>query len=152
MRTGEQFKKDIISDMRIELAEEFDKNFTRKAFFTNKWKKRRNPNALGSLLVVTGSLRRSIQAKETPDGVRFTSNQPYATLHNEGGKGSVTVRQHTRKSKKGKTYTVRQHARAVKVPQRQFVGDGEHTQRIIENVINDNLEQYNQELIKALKK
>ena len=91
-------KNNIIADMRVELAEEFDKNFTRKAFFTDKWKKRRNPNALGSLLVFTGSLRRSIQAKETPDGVRFTSNQPYATLHNEGGKGSVTVRQHTRKS------------------------------------------------------
>lgn len=152
MRTGEQLKKDIISDMRVELAEEFDKNFTRKAFFTNKWKKRRNPNALGSLLVVTGSLRRSIQAKETPDGVRFTSNQPYATLHNEGGNGSVTVRHHTRKSKKGKSYTVRQHNRAVNVPQRQFVGDGQDTQRIINNVIDDNLEQYNQEIIKALKK
>lgn len=152
MKTPEQLKKDIISDMRVELAEEFDKNFTRKAFFTNKWKKRRNPNALGSLLVVTGSLRRSIQAKETPDGVLFTSNQPYATLHNEGGKGSVTVRQHTRKSKKGKSYTVRQHNRAVNVPQRQFVGDGQDTQRIIKNVIDDNLEQYNQEIIKALKK
>ena len=152
MKTPEQLKKDIISDMRVELAEEFDKNFTRKAFFTNKWKKRRNPNAPGSLLVVTGSLRRSIQAKETPDGVRFTSNQPYATLHNEGGKGSVTVRQHTRKSKKGKSYTVRQHNRAVNVPQRQFVGDGQDTQRIIKNVIDDNLEQYNQEIIKALKK
>ena len=152
MLDPQTLKKNIIADMRVELAEEFDKNFTRKAFFTNKWKKRRNPNALGSLLVVTGSLRRSIQAKETPDGVRFTSNQPYATLHNEGGKGSVTVRQHTRKSKKGKSYTVRQHNRAVNVPQRQFVGDGQDTQRIIKNVIDDNLEQYNQEIIKALKK
>ena len=42
MITGEQLKKNIISDMRVELAEEFDKNFTRKAFFTDKWKKRRN--------------------------------------------------------------------------------------------------------------
>lgn len=152
MRNAQQLKKDIISDMRVELAEEFDRNFTRKAFFTKKWKKRKDPNALGSLLVVTGSLRRSIQAKETPDGVRFTSNQPYATLHNEGGKGSVTVRQHTRTSKKGKTYAVRQHNRTVNVPQRQFVGDGQDTQRIIKNVIDDNLEQYNQEIIKALKK
>ena len=62
MITGEQLKNNIIADMRVELAEEFDKNFTRKAFFTDKWKKRRNPNALGSLIVVTGSLRRSIQA------------------------------------------------------------------------------------------
>ena len=112
MRTPEQLKKDIISDMRVDLAEEFDKNFNRKAFFTEKWKKRRNPYALGSLLVVTGSLRKSIQAKETPIGVTFTSNQPYTTLHNEGGKGSVTVRQHTRKSKKGKNYTVKQIGRA----------------------------------------
>ncbi len=147
-----QLKKDIISDMRVELHDEFDRNFTRKAFFTNKWKKRRDPNALGSLLVVTGSLRRSIQASETPDGVRFTSNQPYATLHNEGGKTSVTVRQHTRKSKKGNTYTVRQHTRAVNMPQRQFVGDGAETQRIIQGVIDDNVQRYNQELIKALRK
>ena len=103
-------------------------------------------------MVVTGSLRKSIQAKETPIGVTFTSNQPYTTLHNEGGKGSVTVRQNTRKSKKGKNYTVKQHTRAVKVPQRQFVGDGKETRQIIENVINENLERYNQELIKTLKK
>jgi phage gpG-like protein len=147
-----QLKKDIISDMRVELHDEFDRNFTRKAFFTNKWKKRRDPNALGSLLVVTGSLRRSIQATETATGVRFTSNQPYATLHNEGGKGTVTVRQHYRKSKKGNTYAVRQHLRTVNMPQRQFVGDGPETQRIIQGVIDDNVNRYNQELIKALRK
>lgn len=151
MRDAQQLKKDIISDMRVELAEEFDRNFTRKAFFTEKWKKRRNQNALGSLLVVTGSLRRSIQTSETDSGVRFTSNQPYATLHNEGGKGSVMVRQHTRKSKKGKTYTVRQHTRTINMPQRQFVGNGKETQRIIQTVINDNLEQFNQEMTKTLK-
>lgn len=68
-------KKNIISDLRVELAEEFDKNFQRKAFFTERWKKNRNPNARGSLLVVTGTLRRSIQASETPDGVRFTKSR-----------------------------------------------------------------------------
>ena len=83
--------------------------------------------------------------------MRFTSNQPYATLHNEGGKGSVTVRKHQRK-RKGNTHNVRQHMRKVNMPQRQFVGDGQDTQRIIKNVIDDNLEQYNQEIIKALKK
>lgn len=152
MRNAQQLKKDIISDMRVELAEEFDRNFTRKAFFTKKWKKRKDPNTLGSLLVVTGSLRRSIQAKETPDGVRFTSNQPYATVHNEGAKGSVTVRQHTRRSKKGKTYTVKSHSRTINMPQRQFVGDGKETRSIIQKVINDNLEQFNQEITKTLKK
>ena len=143
-------KKNIISDLRVELSDEFDRNFQRKAFFTERWKKRRNPNARGSLLVVTGTLRRSIQASETPDGVRFTSNVPYATVHNEGGKGSVTVRKHQRK-RKGNTHTVRQHMRKVNMPQRQFVGDGKETQRIIQSVIDDNLQQYNNELTKALR-
>ena len=42
----------ILTDMRVELTEEFDE---RKAFFTDKWKKRANPNAKGSLLIVTGT-------------------------------------------------------------------------------------------------
>lgn len=144
-------KKNIISDLRVELSDEFDRNFQRKAFFTDRWKKRRNPNARGSLLVVTGTLRRSIQGSETPDGVRFTSNVTYATIHNEGGKGSVTVRKHQRK-RKGNTHNVRQHMRKVNMPQRQFVGDGKETQRIIQSVIDHNIQQYNNELTKALRK
>lgn len=34
----QQLKRNILSDMRVELTEEFDKNFERKAFFTDKWK------------------------------------------------------------------------------------------------------------------
>lgn len=34
MMDGEQLKRNILKDMRTELADEFDKNFDRKAFFT----------------------------------------------------------------------------------------------------------------------
>ncbi len=44
----DQLKRNILSDMRVELAEEFDRNFERKAFFTRKWKPRRL-NRRGSL-------------------------------------------------------------------------------------------------------
>lgn len=37
---SEQLKRNILSDMRVELTEKFDKNFERKAFFSDKWKKR----------------------------------------------------------------------------------------------------------------
>lgn len=151
MRTGEQLKKDIIRDMRVELSDEFDANFNRKAFFTERWKKRRDTAARGSLLVVTGKLRRSIQAQETADGVRFSSQVPYATLHNEGGTGSVSIRSHTRTSRRGKTHNVRQHTRKINVPQRQFVGDGDETQRIISEVINDNITAYTHQLNNTLK-
>ena len=45
---SEQLKRNILSDMRVELTKEFDKNFERKAFFSDKWKRRANPNAKGS--------------------------------------------------------------------------------------------------------
>ena len=138
--------------MRVDLTEEFDRNFTRKAFFTKKWAKRKDPHALGSLLIVTGTLRRSIQAHQESNGVRFTSQVPYATLHNEGGSGSVTVRSHKRKSRKGKTHTVRQHQRTINMPQRQFVGDSKEVRDIIGRCIADNVQRYNKELTKALKK
>ena len=152
MIDAEQLKKNIIRDMRVELSEEFDKNFERKAFFTKKWKKRADPNAKGSLLVVTGTLRRSIKAEERPNGVLFSSAVPYAKIHNEGGKGTKSVRAHTRRSKNGKTYTVKAHMRKFTMPQRQFVGDGKRTQEIIKGVINDNLADFNMQLSKFIKK
>lgn len=150
---GDQLKKDILSDMRVELTEEFDKNFTRKAFFTDKWKRRKDPSAKGSLLLVTGTLRRSIQSSVTDKGVRFTSQVPYATIHNEGGKGTQTVREHYRTNKHtGKSYKVRSHQRRFNMPQRQFIGDGQQTQNLVRTVIEDNLRKLNMSLIKFIKK
>ncbi|MBR6192510.1 MAG: phage virion morphogenesis protein [Prevotella sp.] len=149
--TGEDIKRRILSDMKVELADEFDQNFRRKAFFTEAWKARRDPTANGSLLLVTGTLRRSIQSSITPKGVRFTSNVPYASMHNEGLKGSVTVKGHWRKGKTGKQHKVKQHSRKVDMPKRQFVGDGPRTQSIIKGVIHDTLKEFEEELKKQLK-
>ena len=142
----------ILSDMRVELTEEFDKNFERKAFFTDKWKKRANPDAKGSLLIVTGTLRRSIRSEVRGNGVCFSSAVPYASIHNEGGTGTKPVRAHTRRGKKGKTHQVKAHTRKFKMPQRQFIGDGKRTQEIIKGVIIDNLKDFNVQLTKVLKK
>lgn len=148
----EQLKRNILNDMRVELSEEFDRNFMRKAFFTKKWKRRADPNAKGSLLIVTGTLRRSIRSEVKGDGVRFTSAVPYASIHNEGGSGTKSVRQHTRTSRKGRQYTVRAHTRRFTMPQRQFVGDGKRTQELIKGVIDDNLKDFDMQLSKFIKK
>ena len=142
----------ILSDMRVELTEEFDKNFERKAFFTDKWKKRANPNAKGTLLMVTGTMRRSIKSEVRGNGVRFSSAVPYASIHNEGGTGTKPVKAHTRRGKKGKTHQVKAHMRRFKIPQRHFIGDGKRTQEIIKGVIIDNLKDFNVQLTKVLKK
>ena len=142
-------KHRILQDLRVELTDEFDRNFERKAFFGDRWKPRRNEGK-GTLLLVTGTLRRSIQSSVVGDGVRFTSQVPYATVHNEGGTIAQNVRAHQRR-RHGKTHDVRAHQRRINMPQRQFIGDGPDTRRIIKSVIDDNLQQYNNELTKALR-
>lgn len=139
---GERLKRNILSDMRVELTEEFDRNFERKAFFTDKWKKRANPNAKGTLLMVTGTMRRSIKSEVRGNGVRFSSAVPYAAIHNEGGSGTKTVKAHTRRGRKGKTHTVRAHRRTVTMPERRFIGDHQRVRNIIKGVIDRNIKQY----------
>jgi phage gpG-like protein len=87
------FINKLLSDLRVELLDEFDRNFERKAFFTKPWPARRL-NTRGSLLVVRGGagLRGSLRAQTNNDNITFSSNQPHAALHNEGGTITVTAK------------------------------------------------------------
>ena len=132
--------------MKVELADMFDRNFERKGFFGDKWTPRKNTRARGSLLHVTGKMRRSIRAHISGNAVKFTSALPYTTLHNEGGKFAQSVRTHSKtihKGKnKGKSYSVRAHSRMLTMPQRQFIGDHTEVQRAIEGVVRDNVHDF----------
>ena len=55
------FYKQILQDVAVELTDEFDRNFERKAFFTKKWSKTKFFNRRGSILMRSGNLRSSIQ-------------------------------------------------------------------------------------------
>lgn len=146
-------KKAIIADLRVELADEFDRNFQRKAFFSERWLPRRDKKARGSLLIVSGALRRSIEAHETATGVRFTSQVPYATVHNEGGTGYVTVREHQRRHHATKkAYRVATYQRRQSVPQRQFVGNSPEVRAIVRSVCEQNLEDYAKQLTQYLRR
>lgn len=147
---AKQLEANILKDMCAEMHEEFDRNFERKAFFSDAWKPRKDPKALGSLLEVTGAMRRSIKSEVVGHGVRFSSSLPYTTIHNEGGKGTLTVKAHYR-TRNGKRYKVRSHKRRFNMPQRQFIGDGKETQQLIKNVIDDNLKQFNLSLAQFIK-
>lgn len=84
-----------MKDIRVEVKEEFDRNFQRQAFFNEKWKRRRyKRDETRGILEAAGSLRRSIRAEimEGNKGVAFTSSVPYARIHNEGGTITVTRR------------------------------------------------------------
>ncbi len=56
------FFKAFVKDVKTELADEFDRNFERKAFFNESWPGTGIPNSKGSLMVRTGAMRRSIKS------------------------------------------------------------------------------------------
>lgn len=131
--------KVMMKSIAIDLGDEFDKNFERKAFFDRRWKARLL-NTRGSLLLSTGRLRRSISKRTTKDSIIFTSDAPYARIHNEGGEITVT--------KKMKGWFWYMHSRTklplykhlacmkvgskIVIPQRQFIGYHKTVDKIVE--------------------
>lgn len=82
-----RFIRLTLNDIRVEAKDEFDMNFKREAFFTEKWKRRKgDTDETRGLLVQSGTLRRSIRSRimEGGKGVEITSSVPYAKIHNEG--------------------------------------------------------------------
>lgn len=79
-----------------------------------------------ALKVRTGRLRRSIngqvtgQGTDTVDGVVGT-NVAYARAHEYGFKGTVSVREHLRRTKAGNRVPVKGHSRKVDLPERSFL-------------------------------
>lgn len=141
----------ILRDARVKLTEMFGNNFREQGFFGKKWAatkvSKTNKRGRGSILVVTGAMRRSIRSYVRGMAVVFSSHLPYTALHNEGGNFAVTVRAHTRTVKKtGNTYNVRTHSRQMSMPQRQFIGDHPKVQEALADIVNKNLEKFSQQL------
>lgn len=87
----QQVIRNILKDIKVELGDEFDRNFERQGFFSEKWQRRKSPTRPGgAILVDTGKLRRSIKSSSTSDSIVFSSDLPYASIHNEGGEIKVT--------------------------------------------------------------
>lgn len=85
-------KRKILTDLKVELLEQFDTNFSRRAFFDRPWPERKYPGGRGSLMQVTGRGRRSIRGQIMQHGVGFSTDTPYMGLHNRGGKVPITPR------------------------------------------------------------
>lgn len=83
--------RNILKDIKVELTDEFDKNFERQGFFSEKWQRRKSPlRPGGAILVDRGDLRRSIRSRSDAESITFFTSLPYAAIHNEGGEIKVT--------------------------------------------------------------
>lgn len=123
----------------VDLADEFDRNFERKAFFDEPWRARLL-NVKGSLLISSGRLRRSISKRVAGDSIIFTSDAPYAKLHNEGGEIVVTQKMrgwfwymYTKtKLPLYKHLGCKKVGSKIRIPQRQFIGYHREVDKIVE--------------------
>lgn len=125
----------MTSDIRVMMADEFDRNFDREAFFHRPWKPsgRVQQNG-GKTLQDRTILRKSFKAYNDNKTVTFVSNRKDATLHNEGGSVKQTI---TPKMKrwawamhketgapiyKAMALT-KKKSRTITMPQRQIIGN-----------------------------
>lgn len=164
----------ILSDIRVELGDEFDRNFERQAFFNDAWTRRKSPTRPGgTILVDTGTLRRSIRSRTTDDSITFYTDLPYAAIHNDGGEIVVTEkmkrffwhkyyeatgsfgrkkngqRRNDKRTRQLGTeadfwrfMALKRAGTTIRIPRRRFLGTGPEVERIVREIIEDNLNEY----------
>ena len=160
------FLNHILTDTKVKLTEAFDRNFERKAFFDDKWANTLIPNRRGSLMMRTGTLRRSIHSTVEGSSVRWTSSVPYADLQNNGGELVITEKMKryfwamyykvsgTAKGRKGsaqkafsveaeqwKALALKKVGDKLKIPKRQFIGDHPEVKRMVDDIVNFNMKE-----------
>jgi len=140
----------FLPDVMATTSLNFFKDSFRRQGWRDKGLKRWTPRKDGSrpggaTLIKRGHLRNSLRKimvslKRTEVG----TNLPYAAAHNEGFKGQVNVRAHTRKKyqrTKGKrkeatgSYGVRAHTRNMSLEQRQFMGNSHMLDKKLDHVV-----------------
>lgn len=160
------FLNHILTDTKVKLTEAFDRNFERKAFFDDKWANTLIPNRRGSLMMRTGTLRRSIRSTVEGSSVRWTSSVHYADLQNNGGELVITEKMKryfwamyykvsvAAKGRKGsaqkafsveaeqwKALALKKVGDKLKIPKRQFIGDHPEVKRMVDDIVNFNMKE-----------
>lgn len=171
----EKIVENLINDVRINLDDEFDQNFERKAFFDQPWAPTKMANNRGSLMMRSGNLRNSLQSAVTGEEIRWTSSLPYASIHNEGG--DITVTQNMKaffwamyynssgavkgvsqrdvrlsaEAQQWKNMALMKVGQTMKIEQRQFIGDHPMVDKHIEIAFQATLTEVDEELMKRFK-
>ena len=88
-----------------------------------------------AILVQSGTLRRSIVINsQTFARMVISTNVPYAQIHNEGFKGTISVPKHTRRIK-GNPQVVKSYSYRANIPQRKFMGHGSEVEKKQRDII-----------------
>ncbi len=162
--------RQFIEDLRVEVTDEFDRNFERKGFFDEKWPDTRRVVNRGSLLMRTGALRRSLQSTSQGNSIRFFSSLPYASIQNDGGEITVTTKMKryfwamykkaaggrkssnlTGEAEFFKAMALKKVGSRIKIPKRQFIGHHERIDQVVDKVFQQTLNSHEMMVKKQLK-
>lgn len=147
-------------------------NFRAQGFQGTTFKKWKATKRGGTILVKTGKLRSANYFTTQHGQVTLKNNMPYAKVHNEGFKGTVSVKSHTRNkysktkvgtgkfTKTGKertktmtmktgSNTVKSHSRKMDIPARQFVPTKNSPSPTLNNAIIRDVEKDIQQILKS---
>lgn len=161
----DKFLQNVIHDVKVDLTDEFDRNFERKAFFDEKWQHTKLHNRIGSLMIRRGNLRNSINADIQGNKIVFRSSLPYASIHNEGGELTITTKmkkyfwakhieaKNTKniiEAEQFKAMALKPIGSKIIIPKRQFIGNHPKVKEAVERAVNANLEELNKAIKQAL--
>ena len=145
-----------------------------QAFFNDAWARRKSPTRPGgTILVDTGTLRRSVKSRTTDDSITFYTDLPYAAIHNDGGEIVVTekmkrffwhkyyeatgsfgrkkngerrndkrTRQLSTEADFWRFMALKRAGTTIRIPRRRFLGTGPEVERIVREIIEENLNDY----------
>ena len=137
----------ILKDIQVEMSDEFDKNFERQAFFSEKWQRRKSPirDEGRAILTDTGALRKSIGSRTTENSITFFTSLPYAAIHNDGGEIVVTGRMKRffwHKYYEATGSFGRRKDGKLRKPRRRFLGTSPEVEKAVREIVEENLTEY----------
>lgn len=130
----------LANDLLVIMQEETAEAFVRKEWDGKAWPPRKHEDGIGSLMLRSGALRRSITVETDGNQVVINSSTLYAHIHNEGGVVQVPVTTKMRKyfwamykstkDPKYKALAITKRTQlTIRIPKRQFAGVTRHTRR-----------------------
>lgn len=152
-------KKELPTILANETINYFKQSFKNQGWENSPWKSRQTPSwgrSRGSraILVQSGKLRRSFKVmRKNQRFIEIANTKPYASIHNQGGKISITSKQRgyfffksNEARKKGRKEEARfwanmAQANQITIPKRQFMGRSRKLNTILKKKIASKLKE-----------
>ncbi len=136
----EDLERLLANDLLVIMQEETAEAFSKKEWDGIPWTPRAQDDGIGSLMIRSGALRRSIIIEAEGNHVIVSSNTLYANIHNSGGvvHPSVTPKmrkyfwamyKETKKEMWRALALTKKKRLTIRIPKRQFAGVTRHTER-----------------------